>query len=309
MCVELSVTLSGKPLRTNLLADTMNIGAIITPTTKSSPVDQIEEDQLRDHDTSNSASSRSRRGEKMHKRGRLSSKQKRLIQHWKADFWEDKEDVAYQHEHVVALATAIRSEPEIVLEYLKQKHYDNSPSSLMLSKPPDISTSGATSPTPQDDYKLVDANAHLAQPVLTLIDKYVSACHRRRSQTDGRRTVNTGRFQCTFGCGYRTKRPYDWRRHEETHEPQELWLCDVCLREKAKDPFLVNRRDKFCGHVTEKHPTYNVQIVIDRSNVRYIPRVPEGCPFCNIGEASKGWSWDDRCKHILGHYESDAESG
>lgn len=39
------------------------------------------------------------------------------------------------------------------------------------------------------------------------------------SFANSRISVSAGPYRCTFGCRYRTKRTFDWRHHEETHEP------------------------------------------------------------------------------------------
>jgi len=65
---------------------------------------------------------------------------------------------------------------------------------------------------------LTEADDHLPPTTIDLVEKYVKAC--RCTRNKGSHPVNTGPYKCTFGCGHRTKRAFDWRRHEETHEPQ-----------------------------------------------------------------------------------------
>lgn len=238
----------------------------------------------------------------------LSSKQIRFIQQWITDFRESSEyDDIWPDKRVTALATAIGADVPPVEDYVRQQHGNTEGASILPHKSSSVPSSERSSSYPPfDTYKSPSANTHLPSTTLTLVDKYVAACRRRRSQTDGRRSVNKGPYRCTFGCGYRTKRAFDWRRHEETHEPQELWLCELCCQKDALNPFLVNRRDKFLRHAADKHTEYSAEKVLEMSKVPYVPRAAEGCPF-SCGEVVKGWSWDERCKHILGHFEDAVE--
>jgi hypothetical protein len=225
---------------------------------------------------------------------------RRLLQQWYTDFIQpDKTDLP-PVEHIDALAMLIQAQPQLITQHIDQKckgsnaveDTKNPKSQYQTSPPPE------TSPDPT--YSLAKANHHLDSLTLALIEKYISTCRRRRSPNDGRRSVNTGPYHCTFSCGYRTKRTFDWRRHEETHEPQELWLCSVC---SISTPFLVNRKDKFLKHVADKHGARDVEQVLEKSKVAFVPRAKLGCRIC--GERSA--SWDERCRHVLGHYEEEVE--
>lgn len=207
-------------------------------------------------------------------------------------------------ETINALATLVQSSPNTVKEHIARKF---SPSSKSLSFAEPHSPASHHFPEytqaklSRTGYTVKTANAHLPAPTLSLVEKYVNACQRRRAQSDGRRTVNTGPFRCTLGCGYQTKRAFDWRRHEETHEPQELWLCHLCLQNGETNPFLVNRKDKFLGHVKDVHKGWVPETVLGMSVVDFRPTFNPQCPFC----PSQSASWDDRCRHILGHYEAE----
>ncbi|KAF2834009.1 hypothetical protein CC86DRAFT_312263 [Ophiobolus disseminans] len=233
---------------------------------------------------------------------KLANKQKKFLRLWYEDFAQLSVGSPPPSECVSALAKVIRTQPHLVFEYIDQRHKSvhDTGRSLLTEE-----LSQASPHSPHDPYLLAEANDHLEPITLTLVEKYVTACRRRRSQNDGRRSVNTGPYRCTFGCGYRTKRAFDWRRHEETHDPQELWLCTICSQKDSQNPFLVNRKDKFLKHVNDKHGGYAAEKVLDSSKVAFVPRAELACPLCGTDSGS----WDERCRHVLGHFEDEVERG
>ncbi|KAF2269233.1 hypothetical protein CC78DRAFT_612685 [Lojkania enalia] len=156
---------------------------------------------------------------------------------------------------------------------------------------------------PPSGYSITEAYKHIPPEYRTLVEKYVQAHRSRRAQSDGRRRVNDGPMKCTHGCGYRTSRSFDWRRHEQTHQPQELWLCHRCCQNGETNPFLVNRKDKLLKHAKEAHKGWDPSELLERSKLDfhadYNPQCPECPEICDS-------SWDDWCKHVLGHYEDAA---
>jgi hypothetical protein len=226
---------------------------------------------------------------------------RRLLQQWYKDCIQpDKTDLP-PDEHIDALTKLIHEQPRLIRQYIDQECVGSD--AVEDKTKPEYQDQPSPRPEtlPAPTYSLTTANNHLESTTLALIEKYISACRRRRSPNDGRRSVNTGPYRCTFSCGYRTKRAFDWR-HEETHEPQELWLCSVC---GTLTPFLVNRKDKFLKHVADKHEARDAERVLEKSKVAFVPRVELGCRTC--GERSA--SWDERCRHVLGHYEDEVERG
>ncbi|KAH7085001.1 hypothetical protein BKA63DRAFT_559665 [Paraphoma chrysanthemicola] len=238
--------------------------------------------------------------------GSLQKKQIRLLRLWHEEFTDLGPGSRPPKEHIEALALVICAQPHLVAEFFEQGLWrldDETGYNYDI-------TDGDRTPSRQfrhskQPYTLAQANSHLNAMTLASVEKYVSACRRRRSQNDGRRSVNTGPFKCTFGCGYRTKRAFDWRRHEETHEPQELWLCIICIQRDANNPFLVNRKDKFLKHTTDKHADYPLEKVLEESKVDFVPRAEWSCVYCG----DENDSWDDRCRHVLAHFEDEAERG
>ncbi|KAH5329980.1 hypothetical protein HBI23_129050 [Parastagonospora nodorum] len=236
----------------------------------------------------------------------MTKEQSGLLQRWYKGFARPEVAPTLHDDRIVAFATAIRSEPRLVINYVRQRRNSND-TMKRIAEDQDTEESPPRSgkkedPTPEP-YTLTTANKHLPPTILPIVERYVSGCRRRRSQNDGRRSVNTGPYRCTFGCGYRTKRAFDWRRHEETHEPQELWLCDICGQTDSHNPFLVNRKDKFMKHVADKHAEVAADTVLDKSKLEFVPRTELGCRYC--GEESA--SWDERCRHVLGHFEVEVE--
>ncbi|KAH7389489.1 hypothetical protein DE146DRAFT_619633 [Phaeosphaeria sp. MPI-PUGE-AT-0046c] len=238
----------------------------------------------------------------------LTKKQQRFLRLWYEEFAQSDAGPALLERCSAALATAIQTQPDLVFDYIgrRRKGSEDDDTGLDIlhddSTPPHRRQDSDPEPEP---YLLAKANSHLSKATLALVEKYISACRRRRSPNDGRRSVNAGPFRCTFGCGYRTKRVFDWRRHEETHEPQELWLCAICSRSDVHNPFLVNRKDKFLKHAADKHTHVGAEEVLHKSKLAFVPRAELGCPHCGEDSAN----WDERCRHVLGHFEDEVERG
>ncbi|KAF1849842.1 uncharacterized protein K460DRAFT_349987 [Cucurbitaria berberidis CBS 394.84] len=238
----------------------------------------------------------------------LTAKQKKFVRHWFETFACSDSRLARSNEAMSALATLIQARPQIVYEYLN-KTYPSLSNTSPSSANQQVDTPSLQQCLPVEPYVLTTANAHLPPSTLFLVAKYITACRRPRPRTDGRRSVNTGPYRCTFGCGYRTKRAFDWRRHEETHEPQEIWLCTFCCQpDGKKEPFMVSRKDKFLKHAKESHKDWMPEKVLELSKVDYRPRGDLGCPICGWKSEGEG-GWDARCKHVLGHFEDEVERG
>jgi hypothetical protein len=238
----------------------------------------------------------------------LTKRQNRLLGIWYEDFAQPAVAPSLLEEPMIAFATAIQVRPEIVVDYVRRRRDSTDTTDHATSverEDQDSPRSDGTNHDRTDTYTLAGANSHLPSPTLNLIDKYISACRRRRSPNDGRRSVNTGPYRCTFDCGYRTRRAFDWRRHEETHEPQELWLCCICSHNDMVNPFLVNRKDKFLKHAADKHADSRAERILDKSKLAFVPRAELGCRYC---EEECG-NWDERCRHVLGHFEDEVERG
>ncbi|KAF2035366.1 hypothetical protein EK21DRAFT_53897 [Setomelanomma holmii] len=229
--------------------------------------------------------------------------QRRLLGQWYEDFAQPGAISSFSEKYTKALATVIRTKPQLVVEYFKNAQGQPDHRGQDCEHGDENLLSSRRSQLSRESYSLTQANSHLSSNTLALVDKYVSSCRRRRSQNDGRRSVNTGPFRCTFGCGYRTKRAFDWRRHEETHEPQELWLCTICSQRNTNNPFLVNRKDKFLKHASDKHAEIAAEGVLDESRVPFVPRAEWSCIYCGLDNES----WDERCRHVLAHFEDEVE--
>jgi len=127
----------------------------------------------------------------------------------------------------------------------------------------------------------------------------VETCNNKRTRNNGRRRVYVGKYECTFNCGYRTKRAFDWKRHEENHQPQNFWLCTICSQKK-RATFLVHRTDKLFKHVQDKHADSNPEDVIKSSELAYKASFKPQCGFCGYAFNS----WGDRNEHILYHFDA-----
>jgi hypothetical protein len=238
----------------------------------------------------------------------LTRRQLRLLTSWYEDFAQPSIAPSLSDEPMLAFAAAIQARSQIVIDYVRRRRNSTDTAEHVTSVEREDHDSPCSEGSDQhntESYTLAGANSHLPPPTLSLIDKYISACRRRRSPNDGRRSVNTGPFRCTFDCGYRTKRAFDWRRHEETHEPQELWLCCICSQSDVVNPFLVNRKDKFLKHAADKHMDSRAEKILDKSKLAFVPRAELSCRYCE----EESVNWDERCRHVLGHFEDEVERG
>ena len=249
----------------------------------------------------------------------LDSNQRHFVRQWYTTFAKERPTSMLSDDSMSALATLIQAHPQLVVDYITSLCPDDSPPNQLAkteqSSP--ILASEYLSSRSQKPYFFSAANEHLPQATLDLVNKFITSCHRTRPRTDRRRSVNSGPYRCTFGCGYHTKRTFDWRRHEETHEPQELWLCTLCQKHSStrddggetdstrREPFLVSRKDKFLRHARECHTDWVAERVLELSRVDYRPRGGLNCPTCGV----KSRSWDERCRHVLGHFEDEIEQG
>jgi hypothetical protein len=232
----------------------------------------------------------------------LSIQQRQLDLQCGLAFRKSDANNVWRERSVIGLAAGIEPVPQSSLDYSKQ-HYGNSSNSEMTRR--SASNRRSCFRSHSDSLGLTkdftDASASTTSTMATLINNYVLACQRPRPKLDQRRSANTGPYRCTFGCDYRTGRNSDWRRHEESHEPQALWLCELCCQIDPLRPFLVNRKDKFLSHVKARHNGYRPEEVLVTSRVPFAPKIAE-CPYCYAGLTPKNWSWDERCKHVLQHF-------
>ncbi|KAF2653360.1 hypothetical protein K491DRAFT_517708 [Lophiostoma macrostomum CBS 122681] len=231
---------------------------------------------------------------------KLDRKQKAFIRRWFEGFYDGQASLDLANKDLTALATLSKAPTQSIRDYLNKKCVNRPEAQRQGDLSVHRQRLGTNClPEPDATYSFREANQHLTPTTLQQVEKYVKAFGKRRQPGDGRRKVNRGPFRCTFKCGYRTKRPFDWRRHEETHEPQELWLCHFCSQENEQTPFLVNRKDKLLQHAKDNHKGRNPEEAVEKSRVDFRPKPNTRCPLC----FENSDNWDERCKHIISHYE------
>lgn len=232
----------------------------------------------------------------------LNEVQRKFVKHWLKSFDTDRGNSTM--DDVTALSTLMRIPFQPIWDYInsKSKHSTTATGERggqMCLQPRAAFAAAEQSTSNPSAYNLVEANKHLPQPILQMVDKYVRSSQRRRATSDGRRTVNAGPYRCTFNCGYATKRAFDWQRHEETHEPQKLWLCHYCRQNDDSNPFLVNRKDKFLKHARDAHEARDPEEVLDMSKLRFNAKFDPQCPLC----PQRHDTWEERCQCVLNHYD------
>ncbi|OCL03595.1 hypothetical protein AOQ84DRAFT_255723, partial [Glonium stellatum] len=231
-----------------------------------------------------------------------------FIRKWYKIFIKEKGQQAYlSNEHYNALATLIDLDPQTVHNWIGQNlmtpDVGVSPENTIF--PPRLDQDAPTQPTlripNRPDTQASSEHSQLSKEIIRLINNHVEACNSKRAKTDGRRRVNSGKYECTFNCGYRTKRPFDWKRHEENHQPQNFWLCSICSQGERPSNFLVHRNDKLLKHIQDKHTGSTADDVIKSSEIAYKASFKPRCGFCGHDFEA----WEERNKHILQHFDDE----
>lgn len=140
------------------------------------------------------------------------------------------------------------------------------------------------------------------------VDRYIKRAQNKECKPDGRRGHNEGRLSCTrVGCEYRVSRQSDWERHEQIRQPQDFFVCDVCLDQSKPKPFITHRSDKIGPHIKKTHPEHGdaLDALISRSKVEYDAPFENYCRFCNTSYQFN--TWNERCEHMLNHFNSNEE--
>ena len=121
---------------------------------------------------------------------------------------------------------------------------------------------------------------------------------RRSQRTDESSPPGSRIFQCTLGhgCSEMFKRKGDWKRHENAHFPQEVWLCEP-LACAPGERFL--RKERFIEPCNRVHPEVGVRSKRAESFRHEVfgSRWPRTCPFRTCRK-SNFLNFDDRLEHI-----------
>ena len=143
-------------------------------------------------------------------------------------------------------------------------------------------------------------------PTLTYEKKQ---CNRRKPdpRTDGTLAPNLKNnelpFACTHQCGRRFAKKGAWVKHEETHYPQQLWVCFIPSCPENEKPWL--RRDHFGKHFKKDHK--DIEMLEQHYKISRLPinsRYPRKCHFKRC-EYRSFVDWRDRNDHIAWHYKTD----
>ena len=110
-------------------------------------------------------------------------------------------------------------------------------------------------------------------------------------------------FSCTLehGCRRSFAKKGDWKRHENTHYPQEIWLCshETCTSKPIKHKTFL-RRDRFAQHYRDAHGNGNNIPIVAADSYRLAvhgSKWPRKCPFQECPKSNFP-SFDDRLEHV-----------
>ncbi|KAF2497514.1 hypothetical protein BU16DRAFT_537163 [Lophium mytilinum] len=159
---------------------------------------------------------------------------------------------------------------------------------------------GKRNVSPEDTipYDYVSQNAREA------IEKYAERV-RNSTREDCPGTARRGQYMSTVLCGYTTKNAFDWKKHEETHWPQEFWVCEICRTASPQKMFVVGSRDKMLQHIKDTHPDADADEVVEQSKQDYAATFSRRCGLCG----NYFGSWDSRNDHLLAHFDGKLEGG
>ncbi|KAK4541064.1 hypothetical protein LTR36_008289 [Oleoguttula mirabilis] len=122
-----------------------------------------------------------------------------------------------------------------------------------------------------------------------------------------------GKLKCTWGCSFSHPRRYEWERHEELRQPQNFWVCDICVDTKEdRCVFISQRQDKFFDHAKTSHSHGDRNRLAARSKVDYYAGFDQTCTFRSgfssdmCGHVFTG-SWKERNDHWITHFGEDID--
>lgn len=163
--------------------------------------------------------------------------------------------------------------------------------------------------TPQSPPKGSSAAREVDAQTGRYIREYIDQ-HRGQACNRG---MSSGRYRCTWGCGYSTSNKDSWRQHEETKQPQEFFICTTCpsTQDRAyESPRINHRPDKFLEHVQKCHPREDAMAVRDASRIEYAAPFDRQCTYKLRDGNACGHncsSWRERKKHWIKHFDDEAD--
>ena len=110
-------------------------------------------------------------------------------------------------------------------------------------------------------------------------------------------------YACTSRCGAKFKSKGEWKRHEETNYPQELWYCCIgtCKSKPAKKRVSF-RKDHYKNHLIKQHGYIQVTNQdLRESRFPINSLFSRQCIFQNCDECFEDWK--ERTNHIAKEFE------
>ncbi|KAF2808463.1 uncharacterized protein BDZ99DRAFT_370060, partial [Mytilinidion resinicola] len=142
-------------------------------------------------------------------------------------------------------------------------------------------------------------NDHLPQEIRRSIEQYIAMCGRQRAF---HRDLSGDEYayECIAKCGYRTNSRDHWKLHEETHQPQEFYICGICKDKSGEEKYVVfGRRKELLFHIRHEHPDQDAEGIVKQSKQDYVAGFKRNCEFCG----DLFITWDSRNEHILAHFD------
>jgi serine/threonine protein kinase len=175
----------------------------------------------------------------------------------------------------------------------------------------------------QDAISQMKSKRHVAQtrdaPIASSISRKERKLMRRRAKTylketdcKSKRKANDGKqkgapkYCCARQCGFTCQYPCELKKHDEINQPQEIYVCIVCVQHNGPKLYATHRDASLRGHIKRRHHSFQ-EIFVEKSLTDVQGKIND-CEICEReGNSTKKFqSLEERHKHILTHAYEDA---
>jgi hypothetical protein len=148
------------------------------------------------------------------------------------------------------------------------------------------------------------AGIKITSKLKDLIERAISKAGKGCSAIKKKET-NEGNQQCIYrpSCRPRFIDFYNWQRHIEISQPQNIWFCRRCGNiEHPTAKNLLTRKDKFLNHLRKCHTDWDNPEALMACKISYDAPFKKRCGFCGRNEFL-ATSFEHRLRHIMGHFK------
>ena len=109
-------------------------------------------------------------------------------------------------------------------------------------------------------------------------------------------------YNCTYNrSGPSFANKHAWKRHEELHRPQKLWICpEKDCKARLPKKGLFTRLDRLRTHLSKLHPSKNIDLTSCQKILK--KNFDKRCIFKSC--PTQFGSWRERIEHLDGHFRN-----